>query len=141
MAGGQLDSLITELVGLDVGEAIIVAFTDKNDTVHIRCLIADFIVREGRMQTQALVLDTSDTQIEGEGFIDLGQQTLNLKFVPRAKDFSLFSAESPLYIKGTFSEMSASPKLGEVLLSLATPIKPGTKDNPDCQSLLESVRQ
>jgi hypothetical protein len=37
--------------------------------------------------------------------------------------------------------MSASPKLGEVLLSLATPIKPGTKDNPDCQSLLESVRQ
>ncbi len=93
------------------------------------------------MRTQAFVLDTSDTVIDGEGFIDLGQQTLNLKFVPRAKDFSLFSAESPLYIKGTFGDISASPKLGEVLLSLATPIKPGTKDRADCQNLLESVGQ
>jgi uncharacterized protein involved in outer membrane biogenesis len=128
-------------VGLDVGEAIVAAFTDRDDTVHIRCFIADFVVTEGRMQTQTLVLDTSDTKIDGEGFIDLGRQTLHLKLVPRAKDFSLFSAESPLYIKGTFSKMSAAPKLGEILLSLATPIKPGKQDEADCQNLLESVRQ
>jgi hypothetical protein len=141
MAGGRLDSLIAELVGLDVGEAIIVALTDQKDTVHLRCLIADFIVTKGKMQTQALLVDTSDTKIEGDGFIDIGEEVLNLKLIPRAKDFSLFSAEAPLYIKGTFSDIEASPKLGEVLLSLATPIKPGKQEDANCQELVTFVRQ
>jgi hypothetical protein len=141
MAGGRLDSLIAELVGLDLGEAIIVALTDQKDTVHLRCLIADFIVTKGKMQTQALLVDTSDTKIEGDGFIDIGKEVLNLKLIPRAKDFSLFSAEAPLYIKGTFSDIEASPKLGEVLLSLATPIKPGKQEDANCQELVTFVRQ
>jgi len=141
MAGGRLDSLLTELVGLDLGEAIVVALTDQKDTVHLRCLIADFIVTKGKMQTQALLVDTSDTKIEGEGFIDLGEEVLDLKLIPQAKDFSLFSAESPLYIKGTFSDMKASPKLGEVLLSLATPIKPGKQESANCQELVTFVRK
>jgi uncharacterized protein involved in outer membrane biogenesis len=141
MAGGRLDSLLTELVGLDLGETIVVALTDRKDTVNLRCLIADFIVSQGKMQTQALLVDTSDTKIEGEGFIDVGAEVVNLKLVPRAKDFSLFSAEAPLYIKGSFSDMAASPKLGEVLLSLATPIKPGKKEDANCQELVAFVRQ
>jgi uncharacterized protein involved in outer membrane biogenesis len=141
MAGGRLDSFLTELVGLDLGEAIMVALTDQKDTVQLRCLIADFIVTQGNMQTQALLVDTSDTKIEGEGFIDLGEEVLDLKLIPQAKDFSLFSAEAPLYIKGTFSDMKASPKLGEVLLSLATPIKPGKQESANCQELVTFVRQ
>jgi hypothetical protein len=93
------------------------------------------------MQTQALLVDTSDTKIEGDGFIDIGEEVLNLKLIPRAKDFSLFSAEAPLYIKGTFSDIEASPKLGEVLLSLATPIKPGKQEDANCQELVTFVRQ
>jgi AsmA family protein len=141
MVGGRLNSLLTELVGLDLGETIVVALMDRKDTVHIRCLIADFIVSKGKMQTQALLVDTSDTKIEGEGFIDVGEEVLSLKLVPRAKDFSLFSAEAPLYIKGTFSDMAASPKLGEVLLSLATPIKPGKQEDANCQELVTFMRQ
>jgi hypothetical protein len=141
MAGGRVDSFLTELVGLDLGEAIVVALTDQKDTVQLRCLIADFIVTQGKMQTQALLVDTSDTKIEGEGFIDLGEEVLDLKLIPQAKDFSLFSAEAPLYIKGTFSDMKASPKLGEVLLSLATPIKPGKQESANCQELVTFVRQ
>jgi hypothetical protein len=71
----------------------------------------------------------------------LGEEVLDLKLVPRAKDFSLFSAEAPLYINGSLSDIKASPKFGEVLLSLATPIKLGTQDNADCQNLLKFVRQ
>jgi uncharacterized protein involved in outer membrane biogenesis len=141
MAGGRLDNLLTELVGLDVGEAIVTALVAREASVLIRCLVADFIVSKGRMQTQALIFDTSDTIIDGQGFIDMGEEVLDLKLVPRAKDFSLFSAEAPLYIKGTFSKILASPKFGEVLLSLATPIKPGIQDNADCQNLLKFIRQ
>jgi uncharacterized protein involved in outer membrane biogenesis len=141
MVGGHLDSLLMELVGLDIGEAIVTALVAPKDKTLIRCLLADFMVSEGNMRTQLLLLDTSDTKIVGDGSIDVGKEILNLKLEPRAKDFSLFSAEAPLYLTGSFSDMSAKPKLGEVLLSLAVPIKLGEKEDSDCQGLREIVQK
>lgn len=72
MAGGRLDSLLMELVGLDLGEAIVAALVDRKASVRIHCLVTDFIVSTGRMQTQALIFDTSDTKIEGERIYRFG---------------------------------------------------------------------
>jgi uncharacterized protein involved in outer membrane biogenesis len=141
MAGGQLHGLLIELVGLDVGESIVAAFAGKEARVPIRCLLADFIVSDGRMQTQMLVFDTADTKILGEGFIDLGRELVHLKLVPEAKDFSLFSAEAPMYLRGPLRNLSASPKIGEVLLSLAMPIKIGKPEDVDCQALFEATQK
>ena len=141
MAGGQLHGLLIELVGLDVGQSIVAAFAGKEARVPIRCLVADFIVSDGRVQTQMLVFDTSDTKIIGEGFIDLGQELVDLKLVPKAKDFSLFSAEAPMYLRGPLTKLSAGPKIGEVLLSLAVPIKIGKPANVDCQALFEAAHE
>jgi uncharacterized protein involved in outer membrane biogenesis len=141
MVGGHLDSLLMELVGLDIGEAIVTALVAPKDKTLIRCLLADFMVSEGNMRTQLLLLDTSDTKIVGDGSIDVGKEILNLKLEPRAKDFSLFSAEAPLYLTGSFSDMSAKPKLGEVLLSLSVPIKLGEMEDSDCQGLREIVQK
>jgi uncharacterized protein involved in outer membrane biogenesis len=141
MAGGQLHGLFIELVGLDVGESIIAAFAGKDARVPIHCLLADFMVSDGRMQTQMLVFDTADTKILGEGFIDLGKELVYIKLIPEAKDFSLFSAEAPLYLKGSLSKISAGPKIGDVLLSLAMPIKPGKPANVDCQALFKATQK
>jgi uncharacterized protein involved in outer membrane biogenesis len=141
MAGGQLHGLFIELVGLDVGESIVAAFAGKDARVPIHCLLADFMVSDGRMQTQMLVFDTADTKILGEGFIDLGKELVYIKLIPEAKDFSLFSAEAPLYLKGPLSKISAGPKIGDVLLSLAMPIKPGKPANVDCQALFRATQK
>jgi uncharacterized protein involved in outer membrane biogenesis len=141
MAGGQLHGLLIELVGLDVGESIVAAFAGKEARVPIRCLLADFMVSDGRMQTQMLVFDTSDTKIIGEGFIDLGKELVYLKLVPEAKDFSLFSAEAPVYLKGPLTHLSAGPKIGDVLLSLAMPVKIGKPANVDCQALFDAAQK
>jgi uncharacterized protein involved in outer membrane biogenesis len=141
MAGGQLHGLLIELVGLDVAESIAAAFSGKEARVPIRCLLADFMVSDGKMQTQMLVFDTTDTKILGEGFIDLGEELVHLKLVPEAKDFSIFSAEAPMYLKGPLSKISAGPKIGEVLLSLAMPIKIGKRENVDCQALFDAIHK
>ena len=141
MAGGQLHGLLIELVGLDVAESIAAAFAGKEARVPIRCLLADFMVSDGRMQTQLLVFDTTDTKILGEGFIDLGKELVYIKLIPEAKDFSLFSAEAPLYLKGPLTKISAGPKIGEVLLSLAMPIKIGKPANVDCQALFKATQK
>ena len=66
---------------------------------------------------------------------------VGVKLEPKAKDFSLFSVQTPLYISGPLRQLSAGPKLGEMLLSLSMPIKVGTPENTDCQAVLEAAQR
>jgi AsmA family protein len=140
MAEGQMGKVLVELVGLDVAETIEKAIA-KEKTYQLRCLVADFAVQNGRMETQMLLVDTNDTRVIGGGFIDLQAKKLGLKLEPKAKDFSLFSAQAPLYIIGPLAKPSAGPKLGEMLLSLSMPIKLGKSENADCQGILAVARR
>ena len=140
MKEGQLGRVLTELVGLDVAETIQKALA-REKTYQLRCLVADFAVQNGRMETQMLLVDTNDTKVIGGGFIDLQEKKLGLKLEPKAKDFSLFSAQAPLYITGPLAKPAAGPKLGEVLLSLSMPIKLGQPENADCQGVLEASQR
>jgi uncharacterized protein involved in outer membrane biogenesis len=137
MAEGQLGRVLTELVGFDVAETIQKSLA-REKTYQLRCLVADFAVHNGKMETQMLLVDTTDTKVIGGGFIDLHAKMLGLKLEPKAKDFSLFSVQAPLYITGPLAKLSAGPKLGEMLLSLSMPIKLGTPENADCQAVLEA---
>ncbi len=140
MVEGQMGKVLIELVGLDVAETIEKAIA-KEKTYQLRCLVADFAVQNGRMETQMLLVDTNDTKVIGGGFIDLQEKKLGLKLDPKSKDFSLFSAQAPLYIIGHLAKPSAGPKLGEVLLSLSMPIKLGKPENADCQAVLEASQR
>jgi uncharacterized protein involved in outer membrane biogenesis len=140
MAEGQMGTVLTELLGLDVAETIQKALA-KEKTYQLRCLVADFAVHNGRMETQMLLIDTTDTKVLGGGFIDLHDKHLGLKLEPKSKDFSLFSAQAPLYIIGPLATPAAGPKLGEVLLSLSMPIKLGTPENADCHAVLQAAQQ
>jgi len=140
MAEGQMGKVLTELVGLDVAESIQKAIA-KEKTYHLRCLIADFAVHNGRMETQMLLIDTTDTKVLGGGFIDLHDKHLGLKLEPKSKDFSLFSAQAPLYILGPLSKPAVGPKLGELLLSLSMPLKLGTPENADCHAVLQTAKE
>jgi uncharacterized protein involved in outer membrane biogenesis len=140
MTEGQMGKVLIELVGLDVAETIQKALA-KEKTYQLRCLVADFAVHNGRMETQMLLIDTTDTKVLGGGFIDLHDKQLGLKLEPKSKDFSLFSAQAPLYILGPLSKPAAGPKLGELLLSLSMPIKVGKPENADCQGVLEAAQR
>ena len=140
MAEGQMGTVLTELVGLDVAETIQKVLA-KEKTYQLRCLVADFAVHNGRMETQMLLIDTTDTKVLGGGFIDLHDKHLGLKLEPKSKDFSLFSVQAPLYIIGPLATPAAGPKLGEMLLSLSMPIKLGTPENADCQAVLQAAQQ
>jgi hypothetical protein len=140
MTEGQLGTVLMELVGLNVAEAIEKALAHKK-TYQLQCLVADFAVHNGRMETQMLLVDTTDTKVIGGGFIDLHDKRLGLKLEPQDKDFRVLSATAPLYITGPLAKLSAGPKLGEVLLSLTMPIKLGKPENADCPAVLQAAQQ
>lgn len=141
MSRGRLDQLLVELLGLDVAGIITSFFAGKNETVPIRCAVADFAVAQGRLETQTLIISTRDSKITGSGFIDVGRQQVDLRLQPQEKDLSAFSADAPIQIQGSFGNLSVSTNVGEALLSLATPVELGTAEAANCQELLQEARQ
>ena len=155
MGKGEISNILLEFMGLDGGEVI--KFLLSGDrTVQLRCAAAAFDVKQGLMSSRAIVLDTSDTVITGEGQISLRNETLDILLKPKPKDMSILSLRSPLRIGGTFGDMSAGPEkaalagraglallLGAInpLLALAATIETGPGVNADCAAVLKQAAQ
>ncbi|MEO6319343.1 MAG: AsmA family protein [Polaromonas sp.] len=155
MGKGEISNILLEFMGLDGGEVI--KFLLRGDrNVLLRCAAAAFDVKQGMMSSRAIVLDTSDTVITGQGQISLRNETLDILLKPQPKDMSIFSLRSPLRIGGTFADMSAGPEkaalagragltllLGAInpLLALAATIETGPGVDADCADVLRQAAQ
>lgn len=114
MTGGQLDSLLVELSGLDVGETLITLIGDQED-IDINCAFVDLPTKNGVINMDTMVIDTDDTVFLGKGSIDFTQEQLDLVIDPKPKDLSIFSARAPLDITGSFKEPAFSPKESAII--------------------------
>lgn len=153
MGKGQISNILLEFMGLDGGE--IIKFLVRGDrNVQLRCAAAAFEVKQGLMSTKTIVLDTTDTVINGRGNISLADETLDLILDPAPKDRSILSFRSPLRIGGTFAAPSAGPDksalagragialaLGVVnpLLALAATIETGPGQDENCVAILKQA--
>jgi uncharacterized protein involved in outer membrane biogenesis len=156
MSGGQISHLLIELVGLDIAESLGVA-VGGDKPIPIRCVIADFDANDGVFAAQTMVFDTTDTKIVGEGQIDMGKETLDLRFVPYPKDFSPLTLRNPLAVQGTFAnpqamadpvglgvEGTVKKVINAVLtpiVGLAPPIDQGVGEDSDCAQLIAEAKQ
>ena len=150
MGKGEISNILLEFVGLDGGE--IIKFLLRGDrNVQLRCAAAAFEVRQGLMSSKTIVLDTTDTVINGSGTVSLANETLDIMLYPQPKDRSILSLRSPLKISGSFAAPSAGPDklalagragltlaLGLInpLLALAATIETGPGQDADCSRVL-----
>ncbi len=114
MEGGRLSQLLLELAGLDLfRSAGLVIKGDK--PVDVNCVVSDFDMKNGVLQTRDMLIDTDITAVRGEGTINLAEETLDmqLKFYP--KDPSPLSARSPILVRGRLKH----PKVGVDVAALA----------------------
>lgn len=106
MVGGSLDPLIVELMGLDVGQALLVLLT-PTAPIQIRCALGDLNISSGIAKINGLVFDTTDSNIWAQGAINFQNEGLDIHLNADPKDVSLLSANAPVAVTGTF----ASPKI------------------------------
>ena len=150
MGKGEISNILMEFMGLDGGE-IIKFFLRGDRNVTLRCAAAAFGVKQGVMASKVIVLDTSDTVINGSGQISLANETLDMVLKPEPKDKSILSLRSPLKIGGTFAAPTAGPDtaalgaraglaiaLGVVnpFLALLATIETGPGQDADCTGAL-----
>ncbi|MDZ3836886.1 MAG: AsmA family protein [Rhodospirillales bacterium] len=156
MSGGRISHLLIELAGLDIAQSLGVAVSGDKP-IPIRCMIGDFKANDGVFAVKTMVFDTTDTKIVGEGQIDMGEETLNLRLVPYPKDFSPLSMRTPLAVQGTLGNPQAMTdpigigvegtvkKVVNAVLTpivgLAPPIDEGVGEDSDCAQLIADAKQ
>lgn len=153
MGRGEISNLLLEIAGLDGGE-IIKFFISGDRNVQLRCAAASFDVSNGVMKTRALMLDTSDTVIYGDGYVSLASETMDLILRPYPKDQSILSLRSPLKVSGSFAAPKAGLDKGALagkagvmlalaainpLLALAATIETGPGKDADCGAVLKDA--
>lgn len=113
MDGGQMSRFMMELVALDLWDVARVKL-QGDELIPIRCAVADFSVKNGLMETNAFVFDTSVVLVEGGGTVNLKNEAMDFKLRPKPKDSSIASLNSPLYVSGTFSDPKFAPDVGKL---------------------------
>jgi AsmA protein len=124
ISGGEISQLMMERVGLHLWEMLELNVTgDKR--VKLRCAVADFNVKKGSMNADALIFDTEVTTIIGTGHIDLVEERLDLTLNQRTKNTSPFALRSPIHVRGNFARPEASVDKGRMALRAAGAIALG----------------
>jgi AsmA protein len=152
--GGQISKLMMEKAGLHLWEILSLNLTGDR-LVKLRCAVADFDVKRGVMQAEALVFDTQITTLIGTGRIDLGRETLDITLNPKTKKTSPVALRSPIFLRGSFAQPVISIDKGRVaaraagaiflgivnpLLTLIPLIDAGPGADSDCRQLVHDAR-
>lgn len=155
MEGGSISNLLVKLLSLDIARSLGFLLTGDKP-LAIRCVVADFDVDHGVMTTDNFVIDTADTNISGEGTVNLGSEEMALRIEPAPKKSTLLSLRSPIDIKGTLKKPSVVLEKGPLAtrgaiatgLATVAPVAavvaflgPGTGKDSDCAALMQAMHE
>jgi AsmA family protein len=140
-------------MGINVLNALLLSGSDAD--TNVRCAVAHFGVQNGVLTSQQFVFDTDPVLVQGQGTVDLGQETVNLQLQGAPKHFQLFRLRAPISVTGSLQHPNLGVNTGQVLvqgaigagLAAASPlaailafIDPGLAKNADCAGLIATAK-
>ncbi len=129
MTGGDFSALLLDLSGLDFGNALIAALGIQKRT-EVRCLVGDFALKDGLLDTRSFVLDTGNTNLVLDGQANLRDETLAMNITTRPKRANIGRLKAPIHISGSFADPKLRPDLLSLGLRSAAAIALGTLLTP-----------
>ncbi|MGZ3298857.1 MAG: AsmA family protein, partial [Asticcacaulis sp.] len=153
--GGSMRQSFAELMGIDATKGLFMLLSKDPHQTDVRCAIADFSVSHGRMQLQNAVFDTGVVLVNGQGSIDLNDESLHMTFKGKPKKFRLIRINAPILVGGHLSSPSfgidAGPAvvqggIGAALSTVAAPllalpfIASGDEKNANCAALMSEAQ-
>jgi len=94
------------------------AATRYGDPSLVNCVVARFSIKDGIMEQEAILLDTSEMRVVGAGIIDFHSETVDVYLAPKAKKAALISLAVPVGIEGSFSEFELAIHSDDVFKSV-----------------------
>ena len=152
---GAINNTLLEEAGLNVANIVAAKlFGDK--VVQINCAAADFVVKNGVLDSHVFALDTTDALINVDGTINLATEQMMLNVYPHTKGFRVFSLRSPLYVRGTFKNPDVGVVKGPLIMrgaaalalgalnplaSLLALLAPSNKQSSPCPTIMATARE
>ncbi|MGF7176490.1 AsmA family protein [Azospirillum doebereinerae] len=154
--GGKISSLAVKGLKTNILETLGVVLSGS-EPLPFTCLVANLAVEKGIARAEALVLDTPETVVAGQGTISLRDEKLDLRVVGNAKSPQFFATHVPVLIGGKLGDPSigvdptesavrggAAVALGVFLTPLASVLPfldPGSDEQPHCGQLVRDARK
>lgn len=154
--GGVISDMLMEEAGLNVANIVI----DKlfgDHTVKINCVAADFVARNGTLDSRLFVFDAENATINIDGTVDLSSEKLDMTLHPHSKGIRILSLRSPLYVRGTLKHPDVGVEKGPLLArgagavvlgtvaaplaALAALVAPSHHNEYQCSALVTQMRQ
>jgi hypothetical protein len=79
---------------------------------NVQCLVSDFSLTDGLVDTKTLLLATPEANILGSGTMNLNNEKLHMALDTQATHFSIGSLSTPININGTLKHPSVLPQPG-----------------------------
>jgi uncharacterized protein involved in outer membrane biogenesis len=147
---GSVSKLLLEEMGLNLGSVVLTKLVGDKP-VQLHCMLGDFSVKQGLLQTRIWAADTNEARIDASGSVNLRNEQLNLTLRPQSKGLRIFSLRAPIYLRGSFKQPAVSVDQGVLALraggalalasvapvaALLPLISSGGAEGNDCAALL-----
>jgi uncharacterized protein involved in outer membrane biogenesis len=151
---GTMRSSLADATGVSLRTVGLVLSGDQETPV--RCALASFRAKNGKLNAEHLVIDTESVLINGTGTIDLGTETLDLTMNGHPKKLRLGRLRTPIYVRGHLADPSfainsnrllgqagAAAAIGLAVAPAAAVlalVDPGLAKDADCATLTSQAR-
>lgn len=129
LRNGSLSHLTTELVGLDVAQALGVAVSGDK-ALALNCARMDLRIEDGIAEPRVALMDNRDSTLRATGRVDLRDEQLALRLVARPKDVSLASLRSPVLVRGTLAKPAVQVEPAPLAARVAAAVALGVVATP-----------
>jgi uncharacterized protein involved in outer membrane biogenesis len=85
----------------------------------VNCAVGRFDLKDGRLQQDTILMDTSRMRVKGEGRVDFTDERLFFKLAPKAKTAQFFSLATPVQVTGSFTDFKVGLAPGAALETTA----------------------
>ena len=97
---GHIRQAFAELLGINAANGLFLLLNKDKREADIRCAVADFRVSNGVMRAERITIDTSVAIVNGEGRINLADESLGLTFKGKPTKFRIGRFNVPIRIGG-----------------------------------------
>lgn len=157
VSSGTISKQLLDMAALNLGSVVVARFFGADKEVPIRCMAADFQVKDGVAHASLMRLSAADAYIDGSGSIDLRRERVDLQLKPQSTSWKLFTLRSPLQVSGPLAQPQVQVQSAGVIARAGAAIAavvaapaalavlpltaPPSDDPTHCPQLLAAVRQ
>ncbi|MBK1698478.1 AsmA family protein [Rhodovibrio salinarum] len=105
---GRFDNALLDTTGAGLRDLLAV-WREQDQDMNLNCAVARFGAEDGVLNSRALLADTQSVSFGGTGDIDLGEERIDLRVTPKAKQTSLMSLAVPVRVSGPLLDPSVGP--------------------------------